>query len=221
MLYGVAAHLGAGRRRDHGAIPAAVALLSRALAARAHPAARGAGHRLRVARASRCWRWRATPARARGRPRRWALRCCSARCSASLLRGDRQAAHRQRVAAAHQRADQPVGPGAGHAAGLWQALSFDFGSVSRRPGACWCSTRWPPAWSRCGCGCRACATCRRRAPGSSSACSCCRRAAPSALAGCGVLLLGEPFGGHAGGVRSAGAGRPPCPCWRSPGRNRW
>jgi hypothetical protein len=71
----------------------------------------------------------------------------------SLLRGHRQAAHRQRVAAAHQRAHQPVGPGAGHAAsGCGRPGPSTSTRCARRPGACWSSTRWPPAWSRCGCG---------------------------------------------------------------------
>ena len=71
----------------------------------------------------------------------------------SQLRGDRQAAHRQRLGQAHQRARQPLGAAAGDAV---RPLA---GAVVRRSarstpttGCCSSSTRSPRACGRCGCG---------------------------------------------------------------------
>ena len=72
------------------------------------------------------------------------------------------------LAAPDQRAHQPVGAGAGDA---FRRSGRPCTSTSRpcrgRPGRCWSSMPSQPAWSRSGCGCRACGMCPRRGRGCS------------------------------------------------------
>ena len=198
------ADLGAGRRRDHGrACPAVVALLSWALAARAHHA-----RAWRPASPAR-WpasRWCRSPGTADGRRRAGSLLgnlllLGAVICEAIYVVIGKKLTG-QRLAQAHQRADQPVGPGAGHAASaLWQALSFDFGACRRRLlGAAGVLFARRQHGHRVAVDDRA-----AHVPASSAGVF--TVMLPVSAAAVGVLFLGERFSAAAGGGLRAGAGR--------------
>ena len=129
MLYGVLLTSAVSAGVVMAAIPAAVALLSRwwlgeRISRRTQAAIACAG--LGILRAGAGPRAGRQPAGRSARRPGPAGPCAAA--GRGVLRGglcgDRQTPDRQRVAAAHQRADQPVGPGPGHAAGPVAGLAL-------------------------------------------------------------------------------------------------
>ena len=158
-------HLGAGRRRGDGGHPRRGGAAVAGLPGRAHPRrvvrrpspapSRGIALLALVAA-------RATPARTRRRG--GATRCCSARCvceASYVVIGKRltgQLSPRRISALINLWGLALVTP-----FGVWQAWHFDF---ARRAAADLDAAavlrHWPPACDACGCGCRACAMCRRR-----------------------------------------------------------
>ena len=138
------------------AIPAAVALLSRAVPAASASRRACGGHRLRHGR----HRAAVAGTRRRGAARRPArsawlgnlLLLGAVLCEASyVVIGKRLTGNVS--AAAHQRARSTCGAWRWSRPRRCGRRCASTSAPSRRPsGRCWCSTRWPPAWSRCGCG---------------------------------------------------------------------